>query len=98
MLRGRISGHETKDYILPGKAGQTMTLRLETANRHAHFTLSADDGRRLASETREWSGKFPRNGYYQLRVLLKGVEAKKGGVADFIISVKMSPLVAVAKR
>ena len=88
MLRGRISGQETKDYILSGKAGQTITLKLEAANRHTYFTLSADDGRRRAGETREWSGKLPRSGYYQLRVLLKGAEAKKGGVPDFMVSVE----------
>jgi hypothetical protein len=87
MLRGRISGHEKRDYVLSGKAGQTLTLQLQTTNQHAYFTLSADDGRRLAGETRHWAGKLPRTGYYRMRVLLKGVEAKRGGVADYMISV-----------
>jgi hypothetical protein len=87
MLRGRISGHETKDYILPGKAGQSIIVQLETTNRHAYFTFWADDDRRLAGETRHWAGKLPRNGYYRMRVFLKGIEAKRGGVADYMISV-----------
>ena len=90
MLRGRISGHETQDYILSGKAGQTMTLQLETTNRHAYFTFSTDDGRRLESETKEWSGKLPRNGYDRIRVLMKGVEATRGGVADHRVNVDSS--------
>ena len=89
MLRGRISGFDTKDYILPGKAGQTMALLLETSNRYAYFTLSADNGRRLAGETKQWSGKLPGNGFYRIRVVLKGVEAKRGGVADYMISVEV---------
>jgi hypothetical protein len=79
MLRGRISGHETRDHVLSGKAGQTLTLQLQTANQHAYFTLSAEDGRRLAGETRHWAGKLPRTGYYRMCVLLKGVEAAPRG-------------------
>jgi hypothetical protein len=89
MLRGRIAGHEIKEYVLPGKAGQTMTLQLEASNRHAYFTLSSEDGRRLAGETKQWSGKLPRSGSYQIRISLKGAEARRGGVADYMVSVEM---------
>jgi hypothetical protein len=90
-LRGRIVGFDMKDYVVGAKAGQTMTIRLSSANPSANFVISSINGRANdMNETREWSENLSESGDYLIRVLMmRSAARRKGAAANFTLSISI---------
>ncbi len=85
-LRGRVAAREVQNYLIEAEEGQTMSVRMDTESRFAHFVVqykgqSVFDSSR--SGERAWSARLPRTGEYTVRVFLTRVEAQRGGTAEY---------------
>jgi hypothetical protein len=89
VLRGRILGFDTKDYLIGAKAGQTMTLRLSSSNQYAYFVVYSINGRATdMNETTEWSERLSEAGDYMIRVfMLRAGARRKGAAASYRLNV-----------
>jgi len=96
VIKARIKGDETVDYVLRAKAGQTMTVDFKTSNRMAYFNLlppgsdealfvgaNAADGSRFRVE-------LPKDGEYSIRVYLIRAAARRNETADYRLSVAIA--------
>lgn len=90
-LRGRIVGFDMKDYVVGAKAGQTMTIRLSSANGLANFVISEINGRANdMNETTEWSETLSESGDYLIRVLMmRSAARRKGAASNFTLSISI---------
>src|SRR2546425_9566898 len=91
VLRGRILGFDTKDYLIGAKAGQTMTVRLSSLNQYTDFVVYSINGRATdMNETTEWSERLSETGDYTIRVLIMREGARrKGAAASYKLSVSI---------
>jgi hypothetical protein len=91
VLKGRILGRDTKDYLIGAKAGQTMTLRLSSSNQYAYFVVYSINGRATdMNETTEWSERLSETGDYMIRVFMMRAGARrKGAAASYTLNVSI---------
>ena len=91
VLRGRISGFGTRDYLINAKAGQLMTLRLSSSNPYTHFVIYSINERPTdMNETTEWSERLTESGDYLIRVLMVRAGARRrGALADYTLNVSI---------
>jgi hypothetical protein len=69
-LRGQVSRDEAILYIVGAKAGQSMTVKLDS-DAKTSFDLSGpkdSSGQAMASSETEWAGKLPDDGDYKIFV------------------------------
>ncbi|MEI6068773.1 MAG: hypothetical protein WCP96_15635 [Methylococcaceae bacterium] len=75
-VSGKIKGHETLDYQLRAKAGQTMTVDFKAGKGAAYFNIlppGSDTALFIGSSSgTHFKGKLPANGVYTVRVYLMG--------------------------
>lgn len=90
-LRGSIKGYETVDYLLGARAGQTMSVTLETDNLASYFNVlppgteaAIAAGSQLGNK---WSGELPADGEYTIRVYLMRSAARRNESAKYTLSV-----------
>ncbi len=89
-LRGRVAAREVQNYLIEAEEGQTMSVRMDTESRFAHFVVQLkgqnvfDSSR---SGERAWSARLPRTGEYTVRVFLTRVEAQRGGTAEYELTI-----------
>ena len=82
VLRGRIIGFNTKDYLIGAKAGQIMTLQLSSPNPYAYFVVYSINGRPTdMNETTKWSETLTETGDYVVRVFMMRAGARRRGAA-----------------
>ena len=55
-------------YVLAARRGQTMTVRITSLEDNAVFDINAARGKRLATETTEWTGELASAGNYVISV------------------------------
>ncbi|MCK5490191.1 MAG: hypothetical protein KAI98_09380, partial [Gemmatimonadetes bacterium] len=89
-LRGRVAAREVRNYLIEADQGQTMSVRMDTESRFAHFVVqykgqNVFDSSR--SGERAWSARLPRTGEYTVRVFLTRVEAQRGGTAEYELTI-----------
>lgn len=99
-VKERLRGREFVDYLLPGLAGQTLSISLTPSNRQNYFNLNPPD-----SETSMFVGStsgnsfkrlLPADGVYTVRVYLMRAAARRGETSRFVMNVKVygQPLAA----
>jgi hypothetical protein len=94
-VKGTIQGDQIRDYVLDAKAGQTMTVKMNSKNRFLYFNVLKDkDATALfsgqtATKPNQWAGKLRASGDYTIRVYLVQAEASPGGKADFQFTVSI---------
>ncbi len=91
VLKGRISGFGTRDYLINAKAGQLMTLRLSSSNPYTHFVIYSINERPTdMNETTEWSERLTESGDYLIRVLMVRAGARRrGAISDYTLTVSI---------
>lgn len=103
-IKERIRGREFVDYLLPGLAGQTLSISLTPSNRQNYFNLNPPD-----SETSMFVGStsgnsferlLPADGVYTVRVYLMRAAGRRGEVSSFTMRVSLGgePLAARPAR
>jgi hypothetical protein len=77
-----LIGYDTVDFYLNAKGGQTMSVKLTSANTFLYFVVLRGSGQgdavaEKAREVNEWSGELPSDGTYVVRVYLVRAEARR---------------------
>jgi hypothetical protein len=82
-VRGKAAPGKIREYLVRGKAGQLLTLRIKSGGQ-ALFGVYSSRGE-IVSDLTDWSGKLPRDGDYRIRV---GV-AKGGESTDYTLGIEL---------
>jgi hypothetical protein len=90
-LSGRIKGDETVDYKLGAKAGQTMTVTMQTSSGANSFNVlppGSETALFVGSTTgNAWSGTLPVDGTYTVRVYQMRSAARRNETANYTLTV-----------
>ncbi|AVY92989.1 hypothetical protein [Microvirgula aerodenitrificans] len=77
-VSGKLGGHQVRDYVFTGKAGQPVRITL-SGSPNAYFLLWEPEHQAMSvSETRDWWGKLPTDGKYMIRVFVYRTAAERG--------------------
>jgi hypothetical protein len=85
-ISGTVRGFAYKDYIVGVRAGQTISVKLNSKNTFTVLTIFTPDGDNLegATEMDEFSGELPTSGDYVIRVGMMRAEARrKNSIANY---------------
>lgn len=102
-VKGSISGYKTVDYKLRAKAGQTMSVTLETSNPSNYFNVLPPGSKDVAvfvgsTSGNEWSGPLDADGEYTVRVYLMRNAARRNEHADYKLTVGITGSAASTVR
>lgn len=90
-LSGSLKGDETIDYVLGAKAGQTMTVSLETASTSTYFNVLPPGSEAAifigSTSGKTFTGVLPADGDYAVRVYLMRSAARRNEVAKYTLTV-----------
>ena len=95
-IKGHIKGHETVDYIVAAKAGQTIAVNFKTSNRMAYFNVLPPGSETAlfvgsSDATGEhFSGQLPADGDYTLRVYLMRAAARRNEHAQYTLDISVT--------
>ena len=68
VLRGKVTGRVSREYLLTAREGQRMTVRL-SGQSGAVFNISSPDRTGLSQlQIRDWEGELPLSGTYRIHV------------------------------
>lgn len=89
ILKGRLVNYDAKDYLLGAAKGQTMKIKLESAE--AYFVVFPAKGEPLEMGPRtDWSETLAESGDYVVRVfLMRGVARRKGSSPNYALKVEI---------
>jgi hypothetical protein len=96
VIKARIKGDETVDYVLRAKAGQTMTVNFKTSNRMAYFNLLPPDSDQAlfvgadAADGNRFTAELPKDGEYTIRVYLIRAAARRNEAANYTLNVAIA--------
>ena len=88
VVEGKIKGHETVDYVLGAKAGQSMNVSMATDNSANYFNILAPGEDEVAMfngsmAENQYEGTLPASGDYKVRVYLMRSAARRDEVAKY---------------
>jgi hypothetical protein len=91
VVKGRVAGYETVDYMIDGRKGQRITVKLTSKNPQAHFMIHSVNGMETQQiETRTFEEVLPEDRDYRIRVsLTRAAARRKGARADFSLAVQI---------
>jgi hypothetical protein len=97
-IQGKIKGEQIVDYLINAKAGQLMTVSLNTNNGGNSFNIFApgkvpgNDGAMFIGETNnnQFKGTLPASGDYLIRVALIRSAARRNEVANYKLQINIA--------
>ena len=88
-VQGKIKGYATAEYTLAGKAGQTLSVKLNTKQPSTYFNITqAGQDEALftgSSSGNSYQGKLPADGAYVVQVYLMRNAARRNAVASYTL-------------
>lgn len=94
-VTGSVTGYETVDYIVPGEAGERLTVNLQTNTSTAYFNVTApgaDEAMFIGSISgNRFSEVLPSSGDYTVRLYLMRNAARRSQKVDYTLTVAMRP-------
>lgn len=100
VVRGRITRADRDQYMIRARAGQVMTVRLDSADARVGFDVYVTQGLEALPVTeadrlqREWSGPLPEGDEYYINVLTPGA----GGAYSFEVRIENAGASRPARR
>jgi hypothetical protein len=91
-VSGTVRGYEYRDYIVGARAGQTISVKLNSRNTFTVLAIFTPDGDDLegAMQTRDFNGELPVNGDYVIRVGMMRAEARrKNSISNFRVRISV---------
>lgn len=88
-VRGIVFGPISASYRLEARAGQRMSLDLNSRNTFLYFHVLDPRGRAIAREQTRWDGRLPASGLYTIQIYLVRAEARRNRPAPFSLSVSI---------
>ena len=91
-VTGTIKGDQTIDYTVRARAGQTMSVKLDTRHGANYFNVlpPGSTGEAIfvgSSGGSEWTGALPADGEYTVRVYLMRSAARRNETANYTLTV-----------
>lgn len=90
-IKGSVRGYDTVNYTIAARAGQTMTVRMTTANASSYFNVTAPgaDAAMFIGSTsgNRFTTTIPSTGTYTIQVYLMRNAARRGEAANFTLNV-----------
>jgi len=101
-VKGTIQGDQTVDYTVRARAGQTMSVKLDTRHGANYFNVlppGSDDVAIFVGSSggNAWSGPLPVDGEYKLRVYLMRSAARRNESASYALTVGVTGAAGAAK-
>jgi hypothetical protein len=102
-IEGRIKGRQYVDYVFPAGAGESLKVRLETSNNSNYFNLLAPGETDVAffvgsSSGNSYEGVAPTSGDYKARVYLMRNSARRGGAANYTLTIYLGKTSATNEK
>jgi nitrous oxidase accessory protein NosD len=91
-VRGRIEGYRMVDYLVNARAGQRMTVRLDTRGRFTYFVVRAPGSEdNLYDSTSGATARLtlPASGDYRIRVFQMRNAARRGERSNYSLTVSV---------
>jgi hypothetical protein len=91
-FRGTVRGYTYRDYVVRASAGQTLSVKVRSANTYTVFTVFRPDGDNLegAAEMDEFSGELRTSGDYVVRVAMMRAGARRAdSVSNFNLTISI---------
>lgn len=89
--RGAIKGYETMTYLVDLRAGQALTVSLQSSNRSGYFNITAPRADQAlfngSVSGARYRGRVASNGRYKIEVYLMRNAARRGEQARFTMDV-----------
>lgn len=89
--RDSITGYETVTYLLDIRAGQRLTVDLQSSNRSGYFNVTAPGANAAlfngSTSGSRYAGRAPSTGTYRIEVYLMRNAARRGENARFTLGV-----------
>lgn len=89
-VRGIVIGRISASYRLEARAGQRMSLDLNSRNTFLYFNVLDPRGRTIAREQAQWDGRLPASGVYTIQIYLVRAEARRNRPAPFSLDVRIA--------
>ena len=94
QITATINGHQTIEYLIDAKTGQSLELNVHSSNTQAGYRITAPAAPRALHRGHGQHSRFsvtlPRDGTYRVLIyLLKGA-ANNGESADFALDIRLS--------
>ncbi|MEJ8855595.1 hypothetical protein WKW79_13500 [Variovorax robiniae] len=91
---GKLQGpnSDVRDHVLRARAGQTMTVNLESPSKSIYFNVLPPDSEEalyqgeIGGEPR-WTGTLPKDGIYRVRVYLNRAASRQRAAAQYTLRV-----------
>jgi hypothetical protein len=95
VIKGRLSGRKSIDYLVRAAAGQALEVSLDASNRMTYFNIlpPGSTGEAMFAEgggERQFDGKLPADGVYTIRVYLIRAAARRNERSSFTLSAALS--------
>lgn len=89
-VRGVVIAFVGINYRVDAQDGQRLSINLNSRNRGLTFAVVDPRGRTIVRDQREWSSRLQRSGKYRIAVALSREEARRGSVAPFDMTIRVS--------
>jgi hypothetical protein len=91
-VKGTIKGDQTVDYTVRARAGQTMSVKLDTRHTANYFNVLPPGSNDVAifigsTSGNDWSGALAADGEYTIRVYLMRSAARRNETAKYTMTV-----------
>jgi hypothetical protein len=88
IIKGKIKGYETVDYVLEASKGQQMNVSMATNNGANYFNILAPGENEVAmfigsTSGNQYEGTLPKSGDYKIRVYMMRSAARRKEVASY---------------
>ena len=94
VIKGRLKGYASVDYLVHAGAGQTITVSLKPSNRSNYFNVlppgSKDVAMYAAQTGEDFKGVLPTDGDYAIRVYLVRAAARRNESSTFTLTVSVA--------
>jgi hypothetical protein len=94
LIKGRLKGEETVDYVLRAGAGQTLTVTLKRSHGANYFNIlppkSTDVAMFIGQIGGDYKGILPPDGDYTIRVYLMRSAARRNESSDYTLTISVT--------
>ncbi|MEN2281354.1 hypothetical protein AAGF08_04385 [Algoriphagus sp. SE2] len=94
VIKGKIKGYQTIDYVINAKEGQTLDIKFTSSNSSNYFNLMAPGEDYVAfsnssMDENNFHGILEKSGDQKIRVYLMRSAARRNETADFTLEISV---------
>lgn len=93
-LKGTLKGHDSVDYLVNVAAGQVLSVHLDTRNPSMQFNIVSPGSQNAlfigSQQGTTFTGALPAKGTTAIRIYLMRNAARRGEVADYVLTIGLS--------